>query len=69
MGNLFLSNTLIDIFVRIGDLGSAQKLFDDMSSRNLVTWGWLITGYTQNVEPHEACVRFRDMVTAGFSPN
>ena len=69
VGNLFLSNTLINIYVRIGDLGSAQKLFDEMSSRNLVTWACLISGYTQNGEPHEACVRFRDMVRAGFIPN
>ncbi|CBI28441.3 unnamed protein product, partial [Vitis vinifera] len=69
VGNLFLSNTLINIYVRIGDLGSAQKLFDEMSNRNLVTWACLISGYTQNGKPDEACARFRDMVRAGFIPN
>lgn len=69
VGYVFLSNTLINIYVRFGDLASAQKLFDELSNRNLVTWACLISGYTQNGMPGEACARFRDMHSAGFIPN
>ncbi|KAI8007576.1 putative pentatricopeptide repeat-containing protein [Camellia lanceoleosa] len=67
--DLFLSNTLINIYVRIGDLVSAHVLFDEMPTRNSVTWACLISGYTQNDMPYEACAVFREMVCAGFSLN
>lgn len=66
---MFLSNTLINLYVRIGDLVSAHELFDEMPVRNLVSWSCLISGYNQNEMPHEACGIFRDMVCAGFLPN
>ncbi|KAF3443252.1 hypothetical protein FNV43_RR12934 [Rhamnella rubrinervis] len=68
-GDVFLSNTLINIYVRIGDLVSAGKLFEEMPARNSVTWACLISGYTQNGMTNEACLCFKRMIRAGFLPN
>ncbi|XP_057956168.1 putative pentatricopeptide repeat-containing protein At5g09950 [Malania oleifera] len=68
-GDLFLSNTLINAYIRVGDLVSAQKLFDEMPDKNSVTWSCLISGHTQNDMPVEACKHFRGMICAGFVPN
>ncbi|KNA19990.1 hypothetical protein SOVF_056510 [Spinacia oleracea] len=67
--DLFLLNTLINVYLRFGDLVSARKVFDEMPERNLVTWACLISGYVQNGMPVAACATFRDMVSAGYAPN
>ncbi|PON56686.1 DYW domain containing protein [Parasponia andersonii] len=67
--DLFLCNTLINIYVRIGNLLSARHLFDEMPERNSVTWATLITGYTNNGMLNEAFSHFKTMLSAGFLPN
>ncbi|KAI9178047.1 hypothetical protein LWI28_022050 [Acer negundo] len=44
----FLCNTLVNVYVRAGDLVSANKLFDEMPDRNSYSWAALISGYIQN---------------------
>ncbi|XWS31083.1 hypothetical protein CRYUN_Cryun23aG0046900 [Craigia yunnanensis] len=68
VGDLFLSNSLINVYVRAGDLMSARKLLDEMPERNPVTWACLISGYNQNGMPKEACGIFKEMVFTGFWP-
>eukprot|EP00257_Ricinus_communis_P021916 XP_015581498.1 putative pentatricopeptide repeat-containing protein At5g09950 [Ricinus communis] len=67
--DLFLSNTLINAYVRSGDLDSARKLFDEMPERNCVTWACLISGYNNNGMPKEACGIFKGMILEGYLPN
>lgn len=67
-GDLFLSNSLINVYIRAGDLMSARKLFDEMPQRNPVTWACLISGYSQNGMPNEACGVFKEMICMGFWP-
>ncbi|PHU14318.1 hypothetical protein BC332_15523 [Capsicum chinense] len=67
--DLYLCNTLINLYVKNADLISVPDVFDEIPSRNLVTWACLITGYSQNGMPDEACRVFQEMVTSGFVPN
>ncbi|KAK8694245.1 hypothetical protein V6N13_071800 [Hibiscus sabdariffa] len=67
-GDLYSSNTLINVYVRAGDLLSARKVFDEMHERNRVTWACLISGYNQNGMPIEACGVFKEMISMGFWP-
>ena len=69
VSDLFLCNTLINVYVRIGDWVSARKLFDEMPDRNGVTWACLISGYTQNGMPEDACGVLKEMIFEGFLPN
>ncbi|KAL2485263.1 putative Pentatricopeptide repeat-containing protein [Abeliophyllum distichum] len=69
VNHLFLCNTLINVYVRNADLVSANKVFDEMPDKNLVTWACLISGYTQNEMPYDACATFGRMVSSGFIPN
>ncbi|KAK4419163.1 putative pentatricopeptide repeat-containing protein [Sesamum alatum] len=69
VGDLFMGNTLINVYARSGDLVSAKYVFDEMPDKNSVTWACLITGYTQNEMPENAIAAFGRMVSAGFIPN
>lgn len=40
--------TLIDMYCKSGDVESARWIFDNMPSRNLVSWNVMISGYVQN---------------------
>ncbi|XP_077233410.1 tetratricopeptide repeat (TPR)-like superfamily protein [Tasmannia lanceolata] len=66
--DLFLSNTLINMYAKIGNLISAHQLFDEMPHRNAVSWTCLISGYMRQGLPDEACTLFRSMLGEGFAP-
>lgn len=69
VGDLFMGNTLINVYARSGDLWSAHDVFDEMPDKNPVTWSCLISGYTQNEFPKDALAAFRRMMSAGLTPN
>ncbi|GKV52796.1 hypothetical protein SLEP1_g59359, partial [Rubroshorea leprosula] len=52
------------MYVKCGDLVDAQKLFDEMPHRNVVTWSGIIAGFIQQGFHNEAlalfCCMFRD---------
>ncbi|WCJ39579.1 Tetratricopeptide repeat (TPR)-like superfamily protein [Euphorbia peplus] len=45
---LYVRTCLVDVYARVGDVGSASKLFEDMSERNLVSVTAMITCYSKN---------------------
>ncbi|KAL8209529.1 hypothetical protein R6Q57_006261 [Mikania cordata] len=61
MGEVVLWNVMADGYVRIGELGNARKLFDEMPERSVVSWNSMISGYAQNGFDMEALELFREM--------
>lgn len=57
------------MYAKCGSLDEARKVFDEMASRDMVTWTSLITGYAQNDSPCEAIVLFPEMLRSGLQPN
>ncbi|XP_057417825.1 pentatricopeptide repeat-containing protein At4g39530 [Lotus japonicus] len=56
--DLFLINTLLHSYSKLNLLKDAQKLFDTMPHRNLVTWSSMVSMYTQHGYSIEALVLF-----------
>ncbi|XP_073107105.1 putative pentatricopeptide repeat-containing protein At5g09950 [Elaeis guineensis] len=68
VGDLFLSNNLINLYAKAGNLACAYQVFDDMPEKNAVSWTCLIAGHTRHGLPDEACYIFRLMILNGFEP-
>jgi pentatricopeptide repeat protein len=67
--NLSLGNALIDMYGKCGFLREAQKIFDDLLVRDVVSWTALITGYTEHNCGEEALKYFEQMQFQGIPPN
>ncbi|KAL5972342.1 hypothetical protein ACLOJK_041595 [Asimina triloba] len=67
--DLFILNAVINMYGKCGSLDDAQKTFDEMPLKDMVTWTALITGYAQNDRGEEALQLFPQMVGKGMKPN
>ncbi|GMH28725.1 hypothetical protein Nepgr_030568 [Nepenthes gracilis] len=64
----YVVNNLLNMYAKCGQLGSAQKLFEGMRQRNLVSWTVMITAYAQKSQFLEAVRTFSQMRVVGQSP-
>lgn len=60
---LFLTNHLINMYAKCGDLARARSLFDEMSSRNHVSWTALISGHAQHGRGDDCFLIFAAMLS------
>ncbi|XP_017239746.1 pentatricopeptide repeat-containing protein At3g16610 [Daucus carota subsp. sativus] len=68
-GNVFVQTGLVDFYAKIGEMGKARLLFDDMSERDLVSWNALISGYSLHGFCDEAFEVFKKIGLMGLKPN
>lgn len=66
---LVVQNTVLNMYAKCGSLDEARKVFDEMVSRDMVSWTVLITGYAQSDRPSKALVLFPEMLRLGLQPN
>ncbi|KAG6536574.1 pentatricopeptide repeat-containing protein At2g22070-like [Zingiber officinale] len=67
--NVFVSNALIDMYAKCGNMVSAASLFHWMPKHDIVSWNSIITGYAQNGHGKQSLDVFEKMVTEGVRPN
>lgn len=67
--DIFLHNSVVNMYCKCGSLDEARKAFDDMPQRDMVTWTALITGYAQNNRPNEALALLPEMLRLRMAPN
>ncbi|KAL5548449.1 hypothetical protein UlMin_003680 [Ulmus minor] len=65
----FVSNCLIDMYAKSGDIDAAQVVFDNMQQQNYVSWTSLMTGYGIHGHGKEALEAFDEMRRMGFVPD
>ncbi|KAL6958305.1 hypothetical protein U1Q18_043301 [Sarracenia purpurea var. burkii] len=66
---LVIQNMVVNMYGKCGSVDDAREVFDDMPTRDMVTWTALITGYSQNGRPHDALILFPQMLRLGLQPN
>ncbi|XP_071694432.1 pentatricopeptide repeat-containing protein At1g59720, chloroplastic/mitochondrial-like [Rutidosis leptorrhynchoides] len=58
-----LVNSLINMYTRCGEIQEAQKIFDRMNDKNIVTWSTMILGLATHGYVHEALGVFSRMIS------
>ncbi|XP_059070365.1 pentatricopeptide repeat-containing protein At3g12770-like [Cryptomeria japonica] len=66
---IFVLNSLIDMYAKCGVVESARQVFDKMSKENLVTWNAMIAGYVHNGHAKEALMLFGQMKQRNIEPD
>ncbi|KHN33570.1 Pentatricopeptide repeat-containing protein, mitochondrial [Glycine soja] len=63
-----VSNSIITMYFKFSDVGSARQVFDTMPHRDPITWNSLINGYLHNGYLEEALEALNDAYLLGLVP-
>lgn len=67
--DIFIASTLVAMYGKCGSLANAQKVFDGLSQRNVVSWTAMLAAYAQHGEAQKALAMYEQMQAEGVSPN
>ncbi|GFY88940.1 pentatricopeptide repeat (PPR) superfamily protein [Actinidia rufa] len=62
-------NTLLDVYSKCGDIGSATQVFQHMGERSVVSWTSMIAGYARDGLSDKAITLFHEMKRNGVKPD
>ncbi|KAL3814621.1 hypothetical protein ACJIZ3_015889 [Penstemon smallii] len=66
---LGVANSLIDMYAKCGNITNSCKIFNEMESKNVVSWTSMMIGYGSHGHGDEAVDLFNKMVTSGVKPD
>lgn len=67
--NVYVGTALVDMYSKFLEMENAEKAFEDMNKRNLVSFNALVTGYSL-IGSHERTFRaYLDLRTEGMKPD
>nr|KYP60492.1 hypothetical protein KK1_022898 [Cajanus cajan] len=67
--DIFIANSLIDIYAKSGSSRIASIIFNKMEGRSIVSWNAMIANFAQNRLEFEAVELVRQMQAKGETPN
>lgn len=67
--NTTVQTSLVSMYCKCGNLDGASKLFEEMSSKDVVSWNSMISGYAQHGHGDKAIKLFNTMMKVGIEPN
>ncbi|KAK4280632.1 hypothetical protein QN277_012234 [Acacia crassicarpa] len=67
--NVYVCNSMIDMYANCGDIGRARWLFDKVVDKNVVSWNLMISIYVKKGNPDECIHLFDKMQLSGFKPD
>jgi pentatricopeptide repeat protein len=67
--NFFVVNSLIDMYAKCGSIEDASRVFNKMSSRDVVTWNAMILGHVECGQGQKALELFQQMQQEHVQPN
>ncbi|XP_027343506.1 putative pentatricopeptide repeat-containing protein At1g17630 [Abrus precatorius] len=67
--NILVGNGLINMYMKCGDFKEGHLVFDNIKSRDLISWNSLIGGYGMHGLGENALRTFDEMIGAGIKPD
>lgn len=67
--NTHLMSALVDFYCTLGRVKLGKRVFDEISTKDLVCWSAMTKGYGTNGCGNEALNTFSDMLSYGLKPN
>ncbi|XP_040380736.1 pentatricopeptide repeat-containing protein At2g03880, mitochondrial isoform X2 [Oryza brachyantha] len=67
--DVFVRSSLIDVYMKLGDLDGGRRVFDEMVTHDLIVWNSVIAGFAQSGDGAGAIELFVRMKEAGFLSN
>ncbi|KAI9169841.1 hypothetical protein LWI28_018409 [Acer negundo] len=67
--DMYIDTALADMYAKCGDLQTAQRVFNSMSRRSVVSWSAMIAGHGMHGQLNAAISVFKQMLESGIKPN
>ncbi|MCO5594492.1 hypothetical protein L7F22_048523 [Adiantum nelumboides] len=67
--SISVANTTVHMYVKCGSLEDAEHVFNEMTSRDVVSWSVIIAGHTEHGHADKALLFFEQMQLTGIEPN
>ncbi|KAD3337162.1 hypothetical protein E3N88_32682 [Mikania micrantha] len=67
--NVYVGSSLINMYAKCQEMGSARSVFDALDDKNIVLWNTMLGGYAQNRNADEVIGLFINMRHFGFLPD
>ncbi|VFQ66659.1 unnamed protein product [Cuscuta campestris] len=67
--DVYINTALTDMYAKCGDLRMAQRVFERMEEKSVISWSAMISGYGMHGHIDAATSLFTEMVDSGISPN
>ncbi|WMV39310.1 hypothetical protein MTR67_032695 [Solanum verrucosum] len=65
----FVCNIMIDMYGKCGSLASSIKIFNEMTTKNVITWTTIVSALGLHGYAHEALKKFKEMDMNGIKPD
>ncbi|KAG6653748.1 hypothetical protein I3843_05G089300 [Carya illinoinensis] len=67
--NMLVSNALLKMYIDCGSLKAAREIFDQMPSKDVISWTAIINGCVKKGGFNDGLKLFRQMIMDGFKPD
>jgi pentatricopeptide repeat protein len=67
--DVFVANSLVDMYVKCGSIKDAWRVFNKMASRDVVSWTAMILGHVQSGQGQKGLELFQQMQQEGVRPD
>lgn len=67
--DVFVGSTLVSMYGKCGSTKDAEKVFNELPHRNVVSWAAVLSACAQQNQAEKACQIYDQMLDAGVSPN
>ncbi|XP_010446974.1 PREDICTED: pentatricopeptide repeat-containing protein At4g35130, chloroplastic [Camelina sativa] len=69
VSDVYVCNSLISMYMKLGCAWDAEKVFDEMPERDIVSWNSMISGYLALEDGSRSLMLFKEMLICGFKPD